>query len=188
MLSWSTTPPKTTSDFGYRLVRTPAYKALHGIILADDLLGTFTHYAKGRTMPCPQKECEHCNEGKPYRWHAYVPVLCLPGKEKVLLEITALAAEQLKEYRSRFCSLRGLEILVLRPSKRPNGRITIQAKASGIPESELPKPPIVERILLHIWGLDDAALGDNGRQRGIPSRLVKDASILDVVLNPSAMP
>jgi len=186
MISWTNTPPSTTSDCGYRLIRTPPFKPLRGIILADDLLGTPTHYTKGRTLPCPQGECEHCANGLPYRWHAYVPILCMPGKERVILEMTALAADQLKGYHSRFGTLRGLEVYADRPSRKPNGRIVILAKASGIPDTELPVAPDIRRILLHIWGIDDAAIEDNGRRRNMPASRFKNNDVGNVVLNPSA--
>jgi len=158
MPTWNDSPPPTPSDFSYRLIRVPPTKLLHCVILCPKPTGTPTHFFKGHTMPCEGKECPACQEGLLWRWHAYLPCLCTPGHEKVILELTAQACDQLTAARNEYRTLRGLEILAERPSHRPNGRIRITVAPGLRPDALLPPCPDVPAIMLHIWGLDDTKL------------------------------
>lgn len=44
----------------FPIVRTPPAKPLIGIITSEDLVGCYTHYYKGRTVPCDGKACQQC--------------------------------------------------------------------------------------------------------------------------------
>jgi hypothetical protein len=167
-INWNNDPPHEASNYGYRLIRTPPYKPIRGIVLSENLLGTRTHFTRSRTIPCQGEGCEHCAEGLPWRWHGYLAMILDPGKEKVIIELTAQAAEQLKPTISGFGSLRCVEILCERPSKRPNGRVRILARRNGIAPNSLPEAPEIQKIMLHIWGLDDQPLRDSGRAKGVP--------------------
>ena len=188
MLDWSNSPPPEASDYGYRLVRTPAYRTLRGICLAHDIVGTRTHFYKSRTKPCLGLDCPECQEGLPWRWHGYLPLLILPSKERVILEITAQAAEQLTALASGYRTLRGLEVTAARPSQKPNGRVVLQARPNGTPPDHLPLEPDVKTILLHIWGLDDQPLRDNGQAKGYTHVIPAPKQPDTLPIHPSANP
>lgn len=158
MPEWTHDPPTDAHNYGYRLIRTPPYKVLRCLILSDQIIGTRTHYTKGRTLPCDGPNCAHCQDGHPWRWHAYLAVLAGDQKEKCILELTAQAAEQLQPLIKGYGRLRGMEMITERPSKRPNGRVRIAARMNGTPPNTLPEEPDVTLIMLHIWGLDDRTL------------------------------
>lgn len=158
MPEWTTQPPDEAQNYGYRLIRCPAFKPMRAIILSPSLMGTRTHYTKGRTLPCEPINCEACSAGHPWRWHAYLAVLAGDQKEKCILELTAQAAEQLQEIVKGYGTLRGIEILAERPSRRPNGRVRIVGHMNGSPPNSLPFAPDVKLLMLHIWGLDDRLL------------------------------
>jgi hypothetical protein len=155
MPEWTSSPPPTPTDFTFRLIRVPAFKAVRCVILAAKLTGCRTHYYKGRTIPCEESLCEACLDGHYWRWHAYIPCQVQPTTEKVILELTAQATEQLQPALREFGTLRGLELLAERPSKRPNGRIRITVAPGRRPDNTLPAPPDVTKTMRHIWGLDD---------------------------------
>jgi hypothetical protein len=158
MPDWSHTPPPVPSDFQYRLIRIPAATKLRAIILATRLTGCRTHFFKGHTTPCEEGKCEACDAGLYWRWHAYIPCICAPGGEKIILELTAQAAEQLSPALAEYRTLRGIEFIAERPARRPNGRIRITCAPGLRPENSLPACPDVATTMLHIWGLDDATV------------------------------
>lgn len=168
-IEWSATPPTDESNYGYRLIRCPAFKALRAIILNSTLLGTRTHYHKARTLPCDGLNCTRCQEGLPWRWHAYLAVLAGENRERCILELTAQSAEQLKPTLAEFGTLRGTEIMIQRPSQKPNGRVRLLARRNGVPHEAWPDEPDVGKIMLHIWGLDDKPMKSNGQEKHWPA-------------------
>jgi hypothetical protein len=158
MVEWTNTPPADQNGFAYRLIRVPAARPIRLIILSPQPIGTNTHYHKGRTKPCDGQLCEACQLGLPYRWHSYIAVHNADTGENALLELTAQATEQLQPARDEFHTLRAVKLVLERPSHRPNGRIHINIHPGRAAELGLPDPPEVQRILLHIWGLDDRPL------------------------------
>jgi len=139
--------------------RAPASGHLAAIITSDDLIGTNTHYYKGRTMPCEAPECDACSHGVPYRWHSY----CAAWEPKTALhfifETTATAAEAFIEYRDHHKTLRGCFFSAKRWQQRPNGRILIQTKPADLTEYRLPTGPDLTRCLAILWSLPEDNLG-----------------------------
>ena len=167
MPEWSQNAPTVPTAFTFRLIRVPANKPIRCVILSPHPIGCRTHFFKGHTMPCEEEKCEACQQGIYWRWHAYLPCLCLPAGEKIVLELTAQAFEQLSPALSEYRTLRGIEILAERPSRRPNGRIRI-AYAPGLrPESSMPEAPDVALTMQHIWGLDDKVLAKIPAKLGV---------------------
>lgn len=185
---WSTTPPANGHNHGYRLIRSPAARPLHVLIISPELIGTFTHYVKGRTTPCAGDDCPTCGEGLPYRWHGYIACVVAGHAEKVVLELTAMAAEQLLPHRKEFGTLRGCAAMIERPSRRPNGRIRITCQPGKKADAALPQPPDLKAVLLHIWGRDDAPLEDNGHRKGHPFVTPADPEPDSPPISPSANP
>lgn len=48
----------------FPILRTPAARPITAIITSPDLVGCFTHYFKGRTVPCEGAGCRLCLQGK----------------------------------------------------------------------------------------------------------------------------
>jgi hypothetical protein len=188
MIEFSNDLPNCATNFGYRLIRTPPYKPIRLIILSPKVLATRTHFTKSRTTPCTVPSCAACDEGLAFRWHAYLAALMLPAREKVILELTAQAAEQLRPAISGYGTLRGIELILDRPSNRPNGRVRLTAKIGMAPPDGLPPEPNTQAILLHIWGQDDAPVDNNHRAKGHPYSRISKIPANSPPPNPSATP
>jgi hypothetical protein len=177
MPRWTDKPPEATGPYAYRIVRTPPDKPLTGVITTPEITGTNTHYLNHRTIPCEGADtCEACQAGYSWRWHAYVACVLSPGLEHVLLELTAPPAETLANYLAVYKTLRGCWIRTERPSKRPNGRVILQAKYTDPHKTPLPPAPDVRAILCHIWGVQLDCARDIGRLRGNARQVAVDPS------------
>ncbi len=142
--------------------RTPARRPLVGIVTSTDLLGTMTHYFKGRTMPCDRPECEACAKGQPYRWHAYMSALDVNTALHFLFEVTAQAAENFVQYREAHLTLRGCKFKATRWRANPNGRVLIQCKPADLHEISIPPSPDLLAVLSILWNLPS-----NGAQASV---------------------
>lgn len=155
MHDWSNQPPRSREFAGVALTRVPASGPLAGIITSEDLLGKPTHWTKGRTLPCTGPDCPHCKEQCPKRWHAYISYLELVTRKHAVLEITALAAEQLKNALIVKGFLRGLEFQAVRRAHRPNGPITFLFRVAPEGIAALPPPIDVRRFMAVLWNMGD---------------------------------
>jgi len=54
----------------FPIVRTPPGRAFLGVITSENLVGCYTHYFKGRTMPCESAQCHLCQIGDPVTQNA----------------------------------------------------------------------------------------------------------------------
>lgn len=154
MPNWTDTPPADNNVYAFRILRTPAEKPITATITSDNLVGTFTHFAHHRTVPCEgQDECEWCKAGHSRRWHGYIGAVLHQGLEHALIELTQSAAETLHNYRQAYGTLRGCAFTAYRPSKRINGRVVVQCKRGSTPDSTLPAELDLRSILCHIWNV-----------------------------------
>ncbi len=157
MSKWTSNPPPREAGYGMRLIRTPANGKLNGLITCDDLIGTPTHYFGGRTVPCDDQECKACEAAIGWRWHAYVPIVLARTHEHCILELTAQAAQSLKDYRKENLTLRGTWLSAQRAGNRRNGRVIITLAPHDLTQITLPPEPDVQQIMLHIWGIQASA-------------------------------
>lgn len=153
MLDFSTQPPIEATRSPYRLVRTPAKGQLELLITAEQLLGCYTHFFGGRTVPCTGEPCDACQAGSSMRWHGYVSAVTVKDQEPILFEVTAAAAEQLANYRAKIGTLRGCQCLAARVAARPNARVKLRMKPADLSRVELPKGFNVIAALCHVWGI-----------------------------------
>lgn len=168
MPTWSNQIPKDPRGPALPIVRTPAAKPLTAIITSLDLLGTYTHYYKGRTKPCERPDCEPCANGIPFRWHAYVAAIQPANDLHFLFELTASAAEPLIDYRDQHGTLRGCLFEASRWNRRPNGRILIRTKPADLTERRIPDAPDIQKCLAILWDLPNQDLAPgrfNGSKR-----------------------
>lgn len=152
--------PEERRGVGLPIRRTPAAGVLAAVITSPDMLGAYTHYYGGRTVPCARPDCKACADGLPYRWHGYVSAWDLRTAEHVLLEVTAAGAEPLVEYHRSHGTLRGCEIRASRPTKRHNGRVAIHTRPYDLKTARLPREPNLLAVLAHLWSLPLEALQD----------------------------
>jgi len=169
MLSFSSRPPDNARSAAVLIVRCPAARELILQVSAENLLGTSTHFANGRTAPCTLPECPACTDGIPWRWHAYLACYDWSKNHHVLLELTAAGSEPLIAYHDEHGTLRGRFIRVTRPSHRPNGRTALQIRAAKPTEPAPPNAPDVRRALCLLWSLPFTAVHQPGLTRGIPA-------------------
>lgn len=153
MPKWTSSAPDDPRGPAFPIVRTPPRRPLTAIVTAEDLVGTHTHFFKGRTIPCEAEECPACQEGFPYRWHAYVSAWVQETGLHFIFECTAQAAEAFTEYRETFEKVRGCLFEATRAGNRPNGRVLIRTKTAKLQGLNLPKPPDIIKCLAILWNL-----------------------------------
>lgn len=133
--------------------RTPAKQPLDAIVTSSDLIGCYTHFYKGSTVPCEGDNCKAHQEGIPFRWHAYMTCVELRSNLHFLFEVTALAAVNFTAYRDIHNTIRGCQFRAERWNRRHNGRIIIQTKTASLGDRQLPPAPNLEKCLAVLWGL-----------------------------------
>lgn len=153
MPNWSNKIPESPHGPALPIRRTPANKPMEAIITSHDLIGCFTHFWKGSTHPCEGENCGACQEGIPYRWHAYTSAVDCFTNLHFIFECTAMSAEYLTAHRDKFASLRGCHFKAIRWNNRPNGRILIRTKMADLAERQLPDSPDLKRCMAIIWSL-----------------------------------
>jgi len=151
--TWTRNLPPKDEMQSLPIRRVPTSSNLVALITTDDLLGTFTHFYHGRTIPCERPDCEPCNNGLPYRYHAYVAAYNPTHNTHFIFEMTAQAAEVLVKYRDAHLTLRGCKITAFRWGQRPNGRVILKTEPGPIPVTELPAAPDMIRCLSTLWNL-----------------------------------
>lgn len=160
MPTFSNKIPEDPRGQSFPIVRTPIAHPLTAIVTSEDLVGTYTHYYKGRTAPCEQPDCEPCRDGLPYRWHNYLSAYQLSKGLHFLFECTAKAGEPFIEYRKKYNTLRGCMFESQRYSNKPNGRVLIRCKPADLQGILLPKPPHLIRALCILWNVPFDELAD----------------------------
>lgn len=158
MPTYTNQPPKPDKGPALPIRRTPAYKPLIAISTAEDILGTYTHYYQGRTTPCEAPNCPACNDGIPFRWHAYLTAIDTDTGLHFIFECTAQAAEAFTTYRSAHGTIRGCQFKATRMHAKPNARIIIQTKPADLTERNLPQAPDLCAALAILWQLHKAAV------------------------------
>ncbi len=135
------------------LIRTHPTKPLVAVVTSDDLLGCHTHYWRGRTVPCEVQGCKPCEDGMPFRWHAWLTALTEPQRTHIIFEITAQAAENFVTYRKANGTLRGCRFRASRPAKTPNGRVRIECRPQDLSKISLPEAPNLVKCMSIIWNI-----------------------------------
>ena len=152
-IPWSTSIPQDPRGRAFPLRRTPSPGKLLAIATSEDLLGCDTHFYGGHTMPCERPECEACEKGMPFRWHAYLAAVEFANRFHFIFEFTAQAADAFDTYRKAHGTLRGCLFEARRLNGRPNGRVMIQCKPADQSKITLPDPPDVRACMSIIWNL-----------------------------------
>lgn len=175
MPHWTNEPPRDQITHALPIRRTPVHGPLVGIITSEDILGCDTHYWHSRTLPCERPDCPACNEGYPYRWHAYCSVWCPKPAAHIVLELTVQPTEPLLLYRRAQGSLRGCLIEVSRSGSRPNGRVLLRCKPADLTRVQLPSAPNLRSVLAIIWNIAQPAVTGITRANWAPADASPDA-------------
>lgn len=164
---WTDAPPKDDLGQPWPIRRTPADKPICGFAINPTLLGCDTHFYRGRTTPCERPDCPACDEGRPYRWHAWIPTHDPATQTSWLFECTAAACDAFQAYLEHHGTLRGCCYKAYRPSGAPNGRIIIATKPGDLQRWPLPPEIDLLPMLARIWNraLDTIQPGAQSRQR-----------------------
>jgi len=133
------------------------------------MVGTPTHYYRGRTIPCDNETCPACNDGIPWRWHGYVGLFGLSSHRQVLFEFTAKAAEPLTQFALAYGTLRGCQIKAARANTAPNSRVIITTHPADLEKIHIPEPPNLLEALSIIWNIELPAIRVEGINKGNPS-------------------
>lgn len=166
MPKWSRDIPADPRGPAFLIMRTPPFKPLVATVTSEDLIGTFTHFFKGRTTPCEGTECPACSDGVPYRWHAYLSAYNSIIGLHFLFECTAQAADAFVEYRDAYQTTRGCCFQAHRLGGKPNGRILIKTSPAKLDQVKLPQPPDIIKCLSILWDLPTADLDHSQRNPG----------------------
>lgn len=173
MPKFDDSPPSDLGRSGYRLIRTPANSPLFAHVLSEKLVGCKTHFVGNRTIPCEAPDCESCNSGVPWRWHAYLAIVIEATREIVIFETTARASAAFIDYHQRYGTTRGCHLKAQRLNNRTNGRVLIQARPADLAKINLPPAPDVEKLLCHIWNISEKQVTLNDRTTRPPYTDVK---------------
>ena len=153
---WSNQIPENPRGPALPIRRTPAYKPLDAIVTSSDIIGCYTHFWHGSTMPCEADHCQACQDGLPYRWHAYLTAIDYNTGLHFIFECTAMSAEAFTQYRDQHATIRGCLFRARRWNNRPNGRILIQTKMADLTNRSLPHAPDLKKCLAILWNLPAA--------------------------------
>jgi len=153
MPPFSTGIPADPRGPAFQIRRTPPTKPLEGCITSHELLGCYTHYYRGRTIPCEGSDCPAHADGVPFRWHSWATVFDPRTGDHFLFEVTAKAGDPLILYRKTYNTLRGCHFLAKRIGDKPNGQVIIRTQPADLTKVTLPDPPNVLAILAIIWDL-----------------------------------
>lgn len=192
MPKWSHEAPEEPCGPALPIRRTPAYKPLVAIATSPDLIGTYTHFYKGHTVPCehqayldpenPQSEdCDACHDGIPYRWHSYLSAVDQADGLHFIFECTAQATEYFTAYRDANQTLRGCVFQARRLNQRPNGRVIIQTKPADLTDRRLPQGPDLAACMAIIWSLPE---GSVQTERRSPEKKTPIATIVPDLKKP----
>lgn len=185
MPTFTSDPPKEPRGPALPIKRTPAFKPLQAIVTCEDLVGCYTHFYQGHTVPCESPNCDACADGIPFRWHAYLSAVDYQNGLHFLFECTAQAAEHFVAYRDSNHGLRGCLFQATRLNRRPNGRVLITTKPTNLTERMLPKAPDLKACLAILWSMPSGSLSDNSHNPNKKQRQIKRDAPRDETFDPS---
>jgi hypothetical protein len=185
MPTWNNQVPEQPTHTGFQLLRTPPDKPLKGIVTCADLIGCYTHYWGGRTVPCERPDCEACRNQTPARWHCYVTLFNPATHDHFLFEATAKAAQPLIEWRDTYGTLLGCFVTAFRPKRRRNARVELVCKPADLTKIKLPQAPDIIKAMSVIWQLPAAALSTPSGEHCSPL-VACDTSLIELQRSDSA--
>lgn len=161
---WARRPEDGLEKRRYDVIRVGAGRSIKGIMLAGDVIGAYTHWFGGRTVPCFGPECRACATGVEIRWHGYVPLMAIKQRTIQIFELTVAAVGPLDAWFRTHRSLRGALVELQRRGGRANGMVRSLVSDGPLPAEALPDPPDVKAVLRNLWSLrEDVGVLTNDR-------------------------
>lgn len=179
---WSNDVPKDPRGTALPLKRTPPSRPIVALITSEDLIGCYTHFWGGHTVPCEGENCQACSEGIPYRWHGYLAAVDSSNRLHFIFEMTAQAAEAFKDFKKANGTLRGCLFEARRLRPVANSRVCIRCKPADLREQTLPKAPDLRKCMAIIWGVKDTDAEIDGVLKDVGRIAVTRQPIPDPVL------
>jgi len=152
------------------------------IVTSEDLIGCYTHFYKGHTVPCEGEDCPAHRDGIPYRWHAYLSAIDQSDGVHFIFECTAQASEAFTTYRTAFGTLRGCIFESRRLNQRPNGRVVIRTKPADLTARRIPIGPDLAKCMAIIWSKPE---GSVTQERIDPKRQTPIAELIPHLQDPN---
>lgn len=149
----SSRPPKAEMAVKIPILRVPARGMAGARILSHDVVGSYTHYAHGRTQPCDGDGCEYCEQGTQRRWRGYLMIVSTKSGAIVSMELTAASMARIDQHFRAHRTLRGSSIRAERKGGRENGELMVFLEAKSDGELDLPKAPSQRKWLEKLWGI-----------------------------------
>lgn len=161
---WDVPPPTPTNLPYLPLVRVPPGKPLSGLLTSQSVLGVWTHFLGGRTLPCMSSDCKGCEAQMPKRWEGYISLITPSPSKHILVALTPGAALGISDTAPDPLQLRGNLVIFERGGKRLNSRLRARVERVDFYQKMLPPEPNLKEHLVHIWGLDQSQLGQDNPQ------------------------
>ncbi len=159
----------------YDLVTAPVVGSLLLVVLSRALVGVWTHFANGRTVPCLGEACMLCHAQPSVRrrWHGYLACWRPDAARVVLAELTRQAVLCERDWlEAKDGSLRGRWVRLYRTTSHAKAPVVIslsnprvggppsldlprRVKDDGSTEPFLPQSPDVQAALMRIWAGED---------------------------------
>lgn len=147
-------PDDGDRNCGWTIKRTGADGPMKLVIISSDMLGIRTHWFRGRTGPCLLENCEACKHGMLSRWKGYVLALETSCQMQCVFEFTPPGAIALEEARSRFGTMRGLQVIASRAGKKANSKVSLHVKGITVLGPAACPDYGIWPVVARIWGID----------------------------------
>lgn len=157
-------PPPDQMKSKYRLHRVPGKGFPPLIILSHDTVGANTHFAGGRTRPCPGDQCAICEGGQLPRWRGYL-AFTTPRLDTIgFVELTPAVMDTVDKFFRRNRTLRGARVTLTRKNSEANGELWCKIEPPAAAQAELPKAPSTRKFLTALWQLQETEVKTRSRK------------------------
>lgn len=154
--SWSRRPAESTDRPSTPIYRIKRGQSLQAVVISHDVLGANIHFLRC-TIPHidPPDKCEGCQAGRTIRWEGYIAVWDPRSNAVGIVPLNPTAAETIDAYYEQHGTLKGAELHASRPSAKNNARVNVTLRRSDHAVNTLPQAPDIEKVLMHVWGLNE---------------------------------
>jgi hypothetical protein len=146
-------PPEALIEPQWQIRRVRAKGTLGGVCLSHNLVGCYTHFFRGSTVPCPsQGTCEACDSNISRRWHSWFGAWAPETGGKCIVEVTLRAVSTFDARFRTNRTLRGCKFAIKRVPERDNGKLHVVLTDGDVPNDAIPKDCDVVKHLMRMWG------------------------------------
>ena len=138
----------------WKIIRTPMVTPIKVVCVSHDLVGYRVHYWNNRTTVCVKEGCPACLAGWRSRYAGYVLAVGANDNSQYVFEFTPPPALILGKAFDERGTLRGLNLVFSRRTKKANGAVTVTIRGTNDQAHRLPPDQDTWSILSRIWGLN----------------------------------